>query len=494
MKSFSRPSLNEILALMKEPTNADKALITKAYTFSERAHKSQKRYSGEPYFNHVAHVAANLAQIKVDATTITAGLLHDTMEDAGIPAETIEKEFGAEVLTLVEGVTKLKQLKYRGAVRHVESLRKFFIAMSHDIRVLLIKLADRLHNIQTLEYVPEEKRHRIALETLEVYARLADRFGMGKWKSIFEDAAFPYAFPKEYEDVRALIKNKHTIDERYAIKINRSIQKELAANGLKSAHVDYRVKNLFSLWRKLKRKEMDPNKVYDILAVRVVVDSIEDCYQALGTIHKHWKPVPGRIKDYIAIPKNNGYRSLHTTIFRGDGGVIEIQIRTKEMHDEAQYGIASHLGYKEKGKGQTVPKSIPSIEEFTKWQKKVAESDDFEEHLQVDFFRDRVFVFTPKGDVINLPEESCPIDFAYAIHSNIGNHVSGSKVNGKLVSLDTKLRSGDIIEIETKEGATPSRKWLDYARTPLAKRHIRIELEKTSTISILAKKFFGKRK
>lgn len=494
MPHFTRPSVEEILALMRAPTKADRDLISRAYVYAEKVHTGQKRYSGEPYFNHVAHVGANLAQINVDAITITAGLLHDTLEDADVTAKELENEFGKEVLTLVEGVTKLKQLKYRGVERHVESLRKFFIAMSHDIRVLLIKLADRLHNIQTLEHVPQEKRHRIALETLEVYARLADRFGMGKWKSIFEDAAFPYAFPKEYDDVRALIKNKRNIDERYAIKINRSIQKELAANGLKSAHVDYRVKNLFSLWRKLMRKDMDPDKVYDILAVRVVVESIEDCYRALGTIHKHWKPVPGRIKDYIAIPKNNGYRSLHTTIFRGDSGVIEIQIRTKEMHDEAQYGIASHLAYKEKGKAPTVPKSIPSIEEFTKWQKKVAESDEFEEHLEVDFFKDRVFVFTPKGDVINLPEDSCPIDFAYAIHSNIGNHVAGSKVNGKLVSLDTKLRNGDIVEIETKDSATPSRKWLEYARTPLAKRHVRAELENNSTISILAKKFFGKKK
>ena len=494
MPHFTRPSIEEILALMRASTKADRELVTHAYSFAEKAHEGQKRYSGEPYFNHVAFVGANLAQINVDAITIAAGLLHDTIEDTGVTPETMTKEFGKEVLTLVEGVTKLKQLKYRGVERHVESLRKFFIAMSHDIRVLLIKLADRLHNIQTLEHVPKEKQHRIALETLEVYARLADRFGMGKWKSTFEDAAFPYAFPKEYEDVRALIKNKRTIDERYAIKINRSIQKELAANGLKSAHVDYRVKNLFSLWKKLMRKDMDPNKVYDILAVRIVVESIADCYQALGTVHKHWKPVPGRIKDYIAIPKNNGYRSLHTTIFRGDGGVIEIQIRTNEMHDEAQYGIASHLAYTEKGKAQAVPRSIPSIEEFTKWQKKVALSDEFEEHLEVDFFKDRVFVFTPKGDVINLPEDSCPIDFAYAIHSNIGNHIAGSKVNGKLVSLETKLKNGDIVEIETKDSATPRRKWLDYAKTPLAKRHVRAELDKTSTISIIAQKFFGKKK
>lgn len=485
------PTVDEILALMKSPSKSDQDLIRRAYSFAEKAHEGQKRYSGEPYFNHVAHVAQNLAQIHIDAATVTAGLLHDTIEDADVLPETIEKEFGKEVLTLVEGVTKLGKLKYHGVERHVESLRKFFIAMSDDIRVLLIKLADRLHNIQTLEHVPEAKRHRIALETLEIHARLADRFGMGKWKAIFEDSAFPYAFPDEYEKVSAIIKKKRIADEKYAEKIYRSLQKELVANGIKNAHVDYRVKNLFSLWKKLQRKEMDPDKVYDILAVRVIVKTVEDCYRALGIIHKHWKPVSGRIKDYIAIPKANGYRSLHTTIFRGDGGIVEIQIRTEEMHEEAQYGIASHLAYKERG--ATVDKNLAWVKEIAKWQKDIAGTDEFMEHLHMDFFKNRVFVYTPKGDVIDLPEESSPIDFAYAIHSNIGNHLAGAKVNGKLVSIETKLKNGDIVEIETKESAAPKRKWLDSTKTTMAKRHIRIYLEKSSTIGSLAQKFFGKK-
>ncbi len=488
------PSVKEILALLKHPSKEDTALIEKAYTFAKEAHEGQKRYSGEPYFVHVANVGKNLATINVDAMTVAAGLLHDTIEDAEVPPNTIKKEFGEEVLQLVDGVTKLGKLRYHGVERHVESLRKFFIAMSHDVRVLLIKLADRLHNIQTLEHVPEAKRKRIALETLEIHARLADRFGMGKWKALFEDAAFPYAYAKEHAQVLALIKHKRIADEKYAEKIHRSIQKELVANGIKTARVDYRVKNLYSLWRKLARKNMDPDNVYDILAVRVIVKSVEDCYRALGIIHKHWRPVSGRIKDYIAIPKANGYRSLHTTIFRGDGGIIEIQIRTEEMHDEAQYGIASHLAYKEKNNSNgDIEKNVAWVKELMKWQKEVTESDEFLEHLHMDFFKNRVFVFTPKGDVIDLPEDSGPIDFAYAIHSRIGDHLSGAKINSKLASIDTKLKNGDIVEIETKENATPKRKWLDYAKTTMAKRHIRAYMDKTNPEEALAQKFFRKK-
>lgn len=491
-KSHSYPSVDDILCLMSAPSASKRALIAKAYAFAETAHANQKRYSGEPYFGHVAFVAKNLASIKMDATTIAAGLLHDTIEDAEVPPERIEEEFGKEVSFLVLGVTKLGKLKYRGVERHVESLRKFFIAMSADIRVLLIKLADRLHNIQTLEYVPEEKRKRIALETLEVHARLADRLGMGKWKSLFEDAAFIYAYPKEYAHVASIIKTKQVTDEKYAEKIYRSIQKELVANGIKTARTEYRVKNLYSLWKKLARKDMDPTKVYDILALRVIVDSVEDCYRALGIIHKHWRPVPGRIKDYIAVEKPNGYRSLHTTIFRGDGGVVEIQIRTKEMHEEAQYGIASHLNYKE-GKEGTLQRNVAWVKELVDFQKHAMKSKEFLEHLKMDFFKNRVFVFTPKGDVIDLPEDSTSIDFAYAIHSSIGDHVAGVKINHKLMALDTKLKNGDIVEIETRENAAPKRKWLDYAKTTIAKRHIRTHLDASNPIEIIAKRFFRKK-
>jgi len=489
------PSLEDILKHLKTQSKNGRSLVEKAYAFAKKAHEGKERYSGDIYFSHVAFTAHNLAIIQTDATTVAAGLLHDCIEDADIPPEVIEKEFGKTVLFLIEGVTKLGKLKYRGAERHVESLRKFFVAMSEDIRVLLIKLADRLHNIQTLEHVPEEKRKRIAIETLEIYARLADRLGMGKWKSMFEDAAFPYAYPEDYEKVVGTIKTLRVADETYAKKIYRSIQKELVKNGIRDAKVDYRVKNLFSLWRKLQRKDMDPEKVFDILAVRVIVKSVEECYRALGIIHKEWRPVPGRIKDYIATPKPNGYQSLHTTIFRGDGGVIEIQIRTEEMHLEALYGIAAHLAYKESKIKTPGPGSdISWVQDLVKLQKEVASTDVFLKNLRMDFFKHRVFVFTPQGDVIDLPEESSPIDFAYAIHSDIGDHVSGAKVNGKLVSLDTKLKNSDIVEIETKDSASPGAKWLDYAKTTMAKRHISAYIEKSSPIESLAKRFFGKKK
>ncbi|MBI3634093.1 MAG: bifunctional (p)ppGpp synthetase/guanosine-3',5'-bis(diphosphate) 3'-pyrophosphohydrolase [Candidatus Yonathbacteria bacterium] len=494
MKNLPCPTVDEILSLLSDLSKKDSDFIKKAYLFAEKAHEGQKRRSGEPYFCHVAVTAHSLATINMDATVIIAGLLHDSIEDASVPPETIEREFGKTVRFLVEGVTKLGTIKYRGVERHVESLRKFFIAISKDIRVLIIKLADRMHNIQTLEYIPQEKQKRLALETLEIHARLADRFGMSKWKSILEDGAFPYAYPEEYEKMTAIIKTKRVIDEKNAKKIYRSIQKELVANDIKNARVDYRVKNLYSLWKKLKRKNVEINKVYDILAVRVIVKSVEDCYRALGIIHKHWRPVPGRIKDYIAVPKPNGYRSLHTTIFRGDGGVIEIQIRTEEMHREAQYGIASHLSYKEGGtKSNGIKKSTEWIKDLTKWQQEVAQSDDFLKNLSMDFFNRRVFVFTPHGDVIDLPEGSTPIDFAYTIHSNIGDHIAGAKINHKLIPLGTELKNGDIVEIETKKNASPKSKWLDYTKTTIAKRHIRAYLEKNDLIEIISNKFFKKK-
>ncbi len=495
MYNLTCPTVEEILELMKSPTKDDRELVKKAYLFAQKAHEGQLRRSGDPYFYHVAHTGYNLAGIQMDATTVAAGILHDTIEDAGTSPSELEKEFGKEVLKLIEGVTKLGTLKYRGAERHVESLRKFFVAMADDIRVLIIKLADRIYNIQTLEHLPKDKQKRIALETLEIHARLADRFGMSKWKGILEDGAFPYAFPEEYKKTKAIMNKKSVIDEKHAKRMHHSLQKELVANGIKNAIVDYRLKNIFSLWKKLVRKEMDPEKVYDILAVRVILKSVEDCYRVLGIVHKHWRPVPGRIKDYIAVPKLNGYRSLHTTIFRGDGGVIEIQIRTEEMHNEAQHGIASHLAYKEgEHRNEGIKKSTEWLKDLTKWQKEAGEPDDFLKTLRMDFFNHRVFVLTPKGDVIDLPEDSTPVDFAYAIHSNIGDHMSGAKINGKLVSLDTKLKNGNIVEIETKEKATPSRKWLDNAKTTLAKRHIRSYLEKTNPINIIAQKFFGRKK
>ncbi len=483
--------VTEITSLLINPTQVDLDLIRKAYEFAKKSHEGQSRKSGEPYFVHVFETGKTLAKLNMDPGTIVAGLLHDTIEDTGVSEETIKNEFGEEVLFLVEGVTKLGKLKYQGTDRHVESLRKFFIAMAHDVRVVMIKLADRLHNVKTLEFVPKEKQKRIALETLEIHARLADRLGMGQLKTELEDYSFPYAYPEAYEEVKKMLEEKKYADGSYIQKTAEELEFALLEEGVKDAKVDRRVKHLYSLWLKLKRYDMDIEKIYDIIALRVIVSSLEDCYRALGIIHRLWKPLPGRIKDYIAVPKPNGYRSLHTTIFTGDGGTVEIQIRTEDMHKEAEYGVASHIMYKEIGKGthhtkeEAIKKKTSWTQELIEWQKEVKETGEFFKHLQMDFFENRVFVFTPKGDVIDLPEESSPIDFAYAIHTDIGNHTAGAKVNGRLVSLDTKLKRGDIVEITTKESAHPNRKWLDYVKTTMARKRIASYLEQTNPIKRL---------
>lgn len=475
-------NVNDVIALMKTPSQADlsaqagRELISRAFAFSQKAHEGQKRFSGEPYFNHTFEAAKQLAALGMDAETIAAGLLHDTVEDGNVTLETLEREFGKEVAFLVDGVTKLGKIKYRGIERYTESLRKLLLATSKDVRVLIIKFADRLHNMQTLEHVREDKRARIALETLEIYAPLANRLGMGRLKGELEDLAFPYVYPKQYAEVTALL-GEHVPDAQARLeKIHDALAKELAKQHVETIMSDYRVKRLYSLWKKLQRQDMQIEKIYDISALRIIVPTIADCYRVLGIIHSLWRPLPGRIKDYIAFPKPNGYQSLHTTVFTGDGGVAEIQIRTKEMHDEAEFGIASHLGYKEnitQKKGQMLSKKLTWIQELTEWQRSIKESGEFLDRLKKDFFSDRVFIFTPKGDVIDLPVASTPIDFAYAIHSDIGNHAAGSRVNGKMVALDTILKNGDIVEIVIKRSSKPSAKWLNFAKTTLARKHIK---------------------
>jgi len=485
--------VKEIYKLMDErpPTTDDEKLIKEAFDFAEIAHKDQKRSSGEPYFVHVFETAKNLARFGMDATTIAAGLLHDTIEDTTVKESEVEKKFGKDIVFLVNSVTKLGKLKYRGRERHVESLRKFFIAVAQDFRVLMIKLADRLHNLQTLEYIHEEKRKRIALESLEVYAPLANRLGIGKLRGEIEDAAFPYAYPKEYQIVEDLLKKKTNIEKNHLDRISEELKKELKKQGIEIIKMDQRVKHKYSLYKKLLKYNMDIEKIYDMIALRVIVKTVEDCYKVLGIVHSIWTPLPGRIKDYIAMPKLNGYQSLHTTIFTGDGSIVEIQIRTLEMHGIDEYGIASHFIYKENkyAKKFNVPK-YSWIEEFKELQKRISEHSVFLENLKMDFFKDRIFVFTPDGDVVDLPENSSPIDFAYAIHSDVGNHTSGVKINNKLVSLGTKLKNEDIIEIIKKKESHPSSKWLDYAKTALAKKHIKSYLQQHSFLNKL--KFFGK--
>jgi GTP pyrophosphokinase len=469
----------------------EEELIKKAYIFAKRAHEGQKRMSGDTYFSHVFETAKILASLGVDAQTIAAGLLHDVLEDTKITEEEMGKEFGDDIVFLVKGVTKLGTLKYRGHERHVESLRKFFMAMTNDLRVVIIKFADRLHNLRTLEFVREDKRERIALESLEVYAPLANRLGMGKLKGDIEDAAFPYVYPEEYKKVEEIITEKGGLYKKYLAEVSETLKKELHKNNIKIVEIDYRMKHKYSLWKKLQKREMNLEKIYDMAALRVIVENIEDCYRVLGIVHSMWRPVPGRIKDYVAVPKPNGYRSIHTTIFTGSGGTAEIQIRTKEMHIEAAYGIAAHFTYKENDKKKPDGKSkFKWIEELKDFNYELDEPKKYLEHLKTDFFNDRIFIFTPKGDVIDLPEGSSPIDFAYAIHSDVGDHISGAKINGKMIPFLTKLQNGDIVEIITKKDANPSSKWLDYAKTHSAKKNIRGYLEKNSLLSKL--KSFGK--
>lgn len=501
-------SLSSILDEMQSKSDEDKALVKKAYEFAKKAHQKQERYSGEPYFTHLAEVGFSLARIGMDATTVAAGILHDSIEDVEVKPETIDTEFGREVLNIVEGVTKLGAIKYRGLERHTESLRKLFAATAKDIRVLIVKLMDRLHNAETLEHVPKNKRKRIALETLEIYAPIADRLGMGVVKRDLEDAAFPFAYPKEYAKVTELLKERRAETERRLEKTEKALKRELASANIRGFRTEARVKGVYSLFKKLERKDLDITKIHDILALRVIVPNVADCYSILGIIHGQWRPVPGKIKDYIAFPKPNGYQSIHTTIYTGDGGTLEIQIRTEAMHREAQYGIASHFSYKDlqagvkskKGSGldwirQFLPTGDEKVtekmnterrygsEEVPGWVKDLAEThsedkhEKFLEDIKGDFFSHRVFVFTPHGDVIDLPIAATPVDFAYTIHSDIGNHMAGAKVNGKLVSLDTSLHNGDIVEIITKKSSKPTHKWMAYAKTTLAKRHIRSAIQ-----------------
>lgn len=465
-----------IFALLPDLNDEGKTLIKKACAFAEKAHEGQLRKSGEPYYNHVFATGINLAILRMDPDTIAAGIMHDVLEDTSITHEEMTKEFGDHITKLVEGVTKLGKLRYSGAERHVESLRKFFIAMADDIRVVVIKLCDRLHNVQTLEYVDKAKQKRIALETLEIHARLADRLGMGRLKAQLEDAAFPYVYPEEYKKTLQIFESMRPISDEQLEKVVSTLKEELSIFDVEIERIDHRIKHLYSLYQKLKRYNMDESKVHDVLALRIIVPTVGDCYQALGVIHGLYRPVPGRFKDYIAVPKPNGYQSLHTTIFSGDGSTLEIQIRTQNMHEEAEYGIASHLSYKELGKGkhkEEVMKKTGWTKDLLEWQKEASQNKDFLKHLKEDFFESRVFILTPKGDVIDLPYGSTPIDFAYAVHSDIGDHTAGAKINGKLMPLDTKLNNRDVVEIEVKESASPRRKWIDMAKTTLAKRKIR---------------------
>lgn len=479
--------LKEIISLMQHLEKEDRMLIEKAYSFAQRAHEGLKRKSGEPYFHHVFETAKTLANIGMDTKTVVAGLLHDTLEDTQITEAQLKKEFGEEIVTLIKGVTKLGKLKYQGHERHVESLRKFFIAMVDDIRILIIKLADRLHNVETLQYIRPDKQKRIAIETITIHARLADRIGLWKLKGKLEDASFPFAYPKEYIEVEKLLEKKSASNEKELSEVTNTLRKELTNQKIHIVEISRRAKNKYSLWCKLKRYNMDIDKIYDIVALRVIVDTIDDCYRVLGIVHSLWNPLPGRIKDYIATPKTNGYRSLHTTIFTGNGGTVEIQIRTPEMHAEAAYGIAAHFIYKEfdgknwrQNKG---PAKLEWVNQLKELRKIVNNPSKFIENLKMDLFSNRIFIFTPKGDVVDLPEKATALDFAYTIHTAIGNHAKGAKINGKMSSLNTILTNNDIVEILVNKNSHPTSKWLNFAKTNLARKQINNHLKKNSLLA-----------
>ncbi len=466
-------------------SDAERALIKQAFDLSVSSHAGQMRASGDPYITHPIAVAEKLIMLKLDAHTIAAALLHDVLEDTALTKEEIRDVFGSEVTFLVESLTKLDRVRYRGFERTAESMRKMFLAVAQDIRVVIIKLADRLHNMRTLEALAPEKQKRIATETLEIYAPLAYRLGMGEMKGELEDLAFAIIYPAEVKKLTYDIKKILPQRTEYLSRIGPVIERELAVGGVTDAVVNFREKHHYSLWKKLKRYDNDISRITDIVALRIIVDTIEQCYQALGIVHATWRPVPGRIKDYISMPKPNGYQSLHTTIFCENNIMAEFQIRTRAMHEAAEFGITAHWVYVESGKPKIGVKvaedKIAWIRKLQEWQRNFAESasnEDFVEALKIDFFKDRIFVLTPCGEVIDLSEGSTPIDFAYHVHSDIGDHMTGVRVNGKMAPFTYALASGDTVEVITSKTAKPNPDWLHIAQSSVARGHIRVALRR----------------
>jgi len=455
----------------------ERRLIKSAHSLASSAHKNQKRESGASYIQHPLNVALTLTKMNLDTETVVAAILHDVIEDTPCTFEEIEKQFGKTIAFLVNGVTKLDKIQYGGVERKAENLRKMFLAMAKDIRVVLIKLADRYDNMLTLHFLPEDKRQRIALETLEIYAPIAYRLGMGDLKGQLEDLSFKYLHQKEHQWLLKEVAERYEMKKMYINKLEPILKDILKKENATPIEINARTKHFYSLYKKLLRYQMDFDKIHDLVAARIIMKNIEDCYLALGIIHKNFKPVPGLIKDYIAMPKPNGYQSLHTSVFGPQGKITEIQIRTPEMHAKAENGIAAHWAYKERNYLKSAvginKKELAWIEQLKEWQKAVRGSDEFFESLKIDFFKDRIFVLTPKGDAIDLPEGATPVDFAYAIHSDIGHQCAGAKINGKITPISIELQSGDVVEILTQKNKKPSENWLSFVKTHLAKEKIK---------------------
>ncbi|RMF92566.1 MAG: bifunctional (p)ppGpp synthetase/guanosine-3',5'-bis(diphosphate) 3'-pyrophosphohydrolase [Nitrospinota bacterium] len=455
--------------------HTDETLIRKAYDFAAKAHTGQYRKSGDPYVSHPLEVAEILVTLRMDSATIAAALLHDTVEDTAATLEEVEREFGHEVASLVDGVTKIGRVRYASKEeRQAENFRKILLAMAKDIRVILIKLADRLHNMRTLHHLPPAKQQKIAQETLDIYAPLAHRLGIGWLKSELEDIAFRFLDPEAYKDIADKVASEREEQERYIEEVKAIIEKEL-----EKAHIPGRVggrpKHFYSIYRKMQNRNIGFEEVYDIIALRIITDSIRNCYAVLGLIHSLWTPIPGRFKDYIALPKMNMYQSLHTTVIGPHGMRVEFQIRTEEMHKTAEEGIAAHWRYKEGGGvgDEKYTERLNWLRRLLDWQQDLTDPKDFMEAVRIDLFPDEVYVFTPKGEVRSLPRGSTPIDFAYQIHTDVGHQCVGAKVNGRIVPLKYQLRNGDIVEILTNPNHTPSTDWLRIVKTSRARTKIK---------------------
>jgi guanosine-3',5'-bis(diphosphate) 3'-pyrophosphohydrolase len=483
MVKIATPTLEEIIARACEDYGSDaQDTILRAYARAEAAHSGQKRASGEPYIVHCLAVAGILSDLNLDPAALAAGLLHDVVEDSLTSVHDLEVEFGKEVATLVDAVTKLAQfdgISGRSlADEESESLRKLFLAMGEDVRVVLIKLADRVHNMRTLKALSEDRRTRLARETLEIFAPLANRLGIWQMKWELEDLGFRYLNPERYKEIAALINERQANRETHIQEIVQRLKQQLEAEGV-PADVSGRPKHIYSIWRKMDRKGIPFEQIFDVRGVRVIVETAVQCYQTLGVVHQMWRPIPGQVDDYIAVPKDNMYSSLHTAVLADDGKTLEIQIRTKEMHETAEYGIAAHWKYKEGGskRDHLYEQKIAWVRSVIDWRKDVTDAHEFIDSLKTDVFQDRVYIFTPKGKLIDLPTGSTPIDFAYYVHTEIGDRCRGAKVNGKLVALDYQLQTGDQVEIVTAKRGGPSRDWLNphlgFAKTERARTKIR---------------------
>lgn len=455
--------------------DADEGLLRKAYLFSAMQHRGQTRMSGEPYLIHPLEVAYMLAEMRLDHVCVATGLLHDVVEDGEATVEEIERYFGPDIAHIVNGLTKLSQISYASREeRQAESTRKMLLAMVDDIRIILVKLADRLHNMRTLHHLPRQRQIRIAQETLDVYAPIAHRLGMGRIRGELEDLAFRYLFPEDYERIKkALGERRRALDATLG-DLKERIRVQMEENHVPIVEIQGRVKRLYSIYLKMKRRKVTLDEIYDLIAVRIITHSVKDCYAALGVIHTHWTPIPGRFRDWVAMPRENMYQSLHTSVIGDKGQPFEVQIRTEEMHRIAEEGVAAHWKYKEGRRGHhPEDRTYQWLRQLVEWQQDVKDPREFLDDLKLDLYPKEVFAFTPKGKVIELPRGATPVDFAYAIHTEIGHTCTGAKVNGRIVPLRYQIRNGDVVEIITTPGHTPSRDWLKFVVTNKARNRIR---------------------